>query len=309
MPDVPHSLVEQIKANPPERGELDPEQTIEALGSGRLDEVARAYAETAAYKGSRGSYWPIWLEVQHQRGLAVIEAVKELPPSARQWFARWAFENGRPTEGAISYRRYLDEPDRRKPFKYDTTPYLDYLLSQEEYQEAVQFVEQLVAEHGERPWEETRWAQAKFALGDASAATSRLESLLKRFEKDGQLRAQAALVYKRMGDESRAKQLLEEALERKVFYEALIRTLCHTFPLTGKQERRLRGKDEPERVSYEDMARRWWADPGAAIKSSSEPTSHWFSGDDFTMPPCRGCGTQIRQWFLLDIRRIEPLSN
>jgi hypothetical protein len=58
----------------------------------------------------------------------------------------------------------------------------------------------------------------------------------------------------------------------------------------------------------QEQEKEWRRNPGARLNPCPGPSPHWFGGDDFRMPACRGCGHPIRQWFLLDIRAIDPLK-
>ena len=301
-------LAELVRTNPIDPGPDKRQQAVQGVLNAKLQPLAPRYAAAATYQATEGALWEIWWRMQQLRALTVEQAISELENSEQcRWFATWAFMNNQSHAGGLAYRRYLDGPIQYGPFQPENTVYLDFLLSQDRHADVISTVQELTTKYGDMTWEQTRAAEARFGLGEQQAALAELEDIRKRYRDDGEVGAQAAIVYSRVGDGQRAMQVLEQALTLGVYNERLVDELLVSFPLTPQQRRTLTDEDEQEEFGFGDLARQWWADPGGIVKPSKRSSPHWYGGDTFQMPDCRGCGHQIRQWFTLDIRKIKPL--
>jgi hypothetical protein len=108
--------IEALAGNLPKRGStgLDPVAVLE----GDLQVAARKYAREASYHGDRGEWWPVWREIQRERGLEFSAALAELSREARRWFALFALKHGSADEGIEAYRLHLSWP-QFGPFSHE----------------------------------------------------------------------------------------------------------------------------------------------------------------------------------------------
>lgn len=304
---IPSRLIKSVEACPPVVGRVRREKVMAMLKGGKLTEVAAKYAEKAADHGSDGDYWKVWWEIQGTRKLSLDESIDEIDGQQRRWFARWCLEHGEDSHGTVAYRRYLDDPEGPGPFENENTLYLDALIRTDRSEEVLSTVHELEEKAGQLGWERTRAAQVQYARGKTRSAQKVLDDLIEEHDDDPQLHGQIALVYCRVGKASKGKEILERALPQGIFYEPLVDELREAFSISEEEWEAL-SEGREGRLDFEQLARHWWLDPGARLQASERPAPHWFGGEDFKMPKCKGCKHPIRQWFLLDIREIKGLA-
>jgi hypothetical protein len=272
-----------------------------------LEFGACKYAKVAADYGTDGSWWRVWREIQHARGLPMDNAVEELSRQQRRWFALWSFNHHYGEEGRIAYERYLADPGKIGPFEHENAQYLDHLLVMGEYSKVLEVVAHLTHKYDDVPLEQIRAVWAEMALGVEDAALTRAIMIRERHHDDGNLWALTALLYQQRGDTSNAQEALREAAKLGVTDTTIMRHLLHELNVSAEQWNALQAPYEQPSFDYDEQARQWWADPGARPVPTDHVSPHWFGGDTFHMPECWGCGHSIRQWFVFDLRLIQSL--
>lgn len=301
---LPSFLVNLIENNRP-KGRLKYDLT--PLLEGDLEHGARIYAKAAEYQGT-GDLWKVWYEIQKFRGKELEEAIQDLDSQGRRWFAKWAFANNQSDAGEIAYKAYLKEPGDIGPFDHESGVFLDHLLEKDRWKEVIETVDQLKAEYDDVPWEETRAIRAELALGNSANAVQRLQTILDRHHDSGDYWAFSAIIHARLGKKKQAELAFQESVRLGVIEESFLEEMFSVLKLRPDEWKELRAPYDLGGAFPEQQAKEWWKNPGARLDLSPGPSAHWFGGDDFRMPACRGCGHPIRQWFLLDIRAIEPLQ-
>jgi hypothetical protein len=300
--ELPPSLLDVIQACP-----LEDQADLERLLCGDLPFGARRYAARAGYFGDRGDWWRVWWEIERARGLSLSEALEELSCDQLFWYARWSFGHGEVTEGLVAYRRYLDHPRRPGRRTYYDAMYLDHLLQQGRYADVLDTVQELVGDEDDAPEEGMRTVRAAYCLGDEAAALERLAAIRERHHDDGNVWALTAVLSAEQGNAAVAQESLTECLKLGVYDRRLEGELLKAVGLSLAEWQSRRAPFLPSPTGYDEERRHWWTDPGARLKPTEEVSPHWYGGDEFRMPDCLGCGHPIRQWFLLDLREIEPL--
>jgi len=305
---IPGKLVKMVEECPFVRGRVRRADVLSQLKEGKLDEIAAKYAKEAAYNGTDGGFWNVWLEVQRARKLGVDESIDELRGEQRRWFAKWCFDQNQDLYGIAAYRKYLDhhEPGDIGPFDAENTIYLDSLIRAGRDDDVLRTVSELEKKLGQLAWEKTRAAQVQYAQGKTNAARKVFDDLLEQYHDDGQLEGQIALVYHRLGETTKAEEILRRAISHGVYYEKLVDELRETFSMS-EQEWETLAEGNAGGFDFEQHVRQWWLNPVSRLQASKRATSHWFGGDDFKTTKCKGCGHFIRQYFLLDIGDIPNL--
>jgi hypothetical protein len=294
--ELPEWLIERMRANP-----LPRRERMEQVLAGDLDQAARSYARQATNNGDSGDWWQIWRDVQDLRGKPFAEALDELSPEGRRWYAKWALANGREGEGLAAYALYLADPGRFGPFSGETALYLDRLLQARRYREVVEIVDSLAARYDDVPLEQMRAARALSALGDHRAAIGRLRGARERHPDDASLWALEAIILHETGDTAAAETALGECRRLPLEDSALLQELRQV--LGPPEEGAVRSSPDERGTA----TRPGGENPGWRPVASEIATPHWHGGETFTMPGCRGCGHPIRQWFVFDLREIPHL--
>jgi hypothetical protein len=279
---------------------------VKPLLEGDLEYGARIYAEAAEHHGA-GELWKVWREIQKLREKDCEEAVQDLSSQGRRWFAKWAFANHQSDEGEIAYRAYLNEPGNVGPFDHENGVFLDHLLKKERWQEVIETVDQMKADYEDVPWEESRAIRAELALGKTANAVKRLQTVLDRHHDCGDYWAFSATIHARLANKKQAEVAFQESARLGVIEENLLDEMLTVLKINPNKWRTLRAPYDLGRA-FPEQAKEWARNPGARLAHCSAPSPHWFGGDDFQMPACRGCGHPIRQWFRLDLRAIESLK-
>jgi hypothetical protein len=160
---------------------------------------------------------------------------------------------------------------------------------------------------GAAPSEEIRAVRAEFALQRVEKARERLELILSRFHDSGDMWAFAAIFHTWVGNKTQAQNAFDEAVRVPIMDNTLLQELLDIRGVSQQEwEQRTSGWKITELV-WEEQLKRCLKSPGARLVPSRHRSSHWFGGEEFEMPRCKGCGHPIRQWFLIDIREIPPL--
>ncbi|MCI0380407.1 MAG: tetratricopeptide repeat protein [Gemmataceae bacterium] len=295
---LPDSLLALVKESPPiPQARLQ----LQALLDGDLESGARAYV--------RSGLWHVWREIVRFRGLSIPEGVEELRRGEEASFALWAFDNGLEEEGDFGYRLSLQRHVREKHNDPETNVlFLDHRLRLGQFEEVIATVKRIEDEHDFVPDEIMRAVRAHLALGQTDEATKKLTAIRARNLDSGEIWAFTAIASKKTGDLAMAAVAQEECVRLGIFDEALEREFLDSLGISPTEWEVLRQNYKFPALDWEAAARTWWRNPGATLKPTSAPSSHWFGGEDYRMPACPGCGLPIRQWFLLDIRAIEPLA-
>ena len=298
--ELPDWLVERITANP-----LPRRERMEQVLAGDLDQGAQSYARQATNHGAAGDWWQIWRDIQDLRNKPLTEALDELTPEGRRWYAKWAFANGRKDEGLAAYATYLANPGRFGPFSDETVVYLDHLLQDARHPDVLEIVDALAVRYDDLPLEQMCAARALAALGKHREAIGRVRSARERHPDAGSLWALEAILLHQTGDTAAAQTALGECLRLPLEDPRLLQELREVLgPMAGGPEEGVAGTAAHGSAA---TPRPWAENPGWRPVPSDRPTPHHYGGETFRMPACAGCGHPIRQWFVFDLREIPVL--
>lgn len=296
---LPPRIVELIQRHP-----LDtPDKTEKVLG-GSLENAARCYATRAGYVGRDMALWRVWLAIQEERGVALELGLAELSPQERRWLGATALGAGEPAVGLAAYARYLEEPGAIGPSSNETRLFLDELERAGRGDEAMRWVSVLESRSDTTPVETLWGARWLLRTGQSASADAKVQAVLARHPDWPDGWAVSALIALTLGDPARARAHARKAARRQLYDEQLLAALAQ------HPETRLSASSAEVApvLGYEEARAAFFARPGMVLVPSEAAEPHWYGGDDFEMPACKGCGHPIRQWFSLDVVPIEELA-
>jgi hypothetical protein len=304
LADRPSAYLKQLIQDNP----LKNQEETQCILDGDLEYGASRYARSGTYHAKAGGYWGVWQAIQNERGVPLEIALEALSPEGRRWYALWSLENGHIDAGIAAYGRYLAEPGRFGPFSHETVMYLEALLKRGD-PAAVRDAEARLVSTGEVSQSDLMWAvYALILTGDLRAASDRLRAGSEKYHDDGNLWALRAVIEALRKQEEAKTRATLEALKHGVYEERVRQLFLRTLSLSPAQWESMRAPYTPTEAEADVDNRLWRRNPGARLRPSDEKQPHWFGGDTFRMPECWGCGHPIRQWFVLDLKEIEPLN-
>jgi hypothetical protein len=200
---------------------------------------------------------------------------------------------------------YIEAPGKTGPFERNNMEFLQTLLARGEPQSALDAIALLERRCGVLPGHTLAEVDALLALDQPELARARLELVRHQYDSVGPLWAMTAILARRMGHIDEATRALAVATKLGVRDERMRDRVERELGLPPGEVERRHMPFAPKGETHEEQCRRWLAAPHARIRLASEPSPHVAGGNRLRMPPCRGCGHDIRLYVLLDAR-AEP---